>query len=276
MFSCDQCREELAEHALGHLSVERSAAVDEHLAACPVCRHESAALAAAWSALPMALSPVAPSADLFDRIVERVEGKPAAQRPLSTLASAGPIAPLQPKSAGLTRLQRTLSYVLAASLFIGLTAAFFRLARPSSNEAAAIASVEELAERLGRLQRREAERLLQSERVRIVSLHGPKTPDTVQAFVVWDLIGRQWHFYASDLPTPPAGQTYQLWAATRSGQSLPGPTFSVNEQGLGSAVGDFPNLSPSDGAKAVVTLEPAESPEGAQQPSGPTVLEAAL
>ena len=273
MISCDQCREELAEHALGHMPAEVSAAVDEHLAACPVCRHESAALVAAWSALPMALPPVAPSADLFDRITARLDDSPAAWQQLTINPSSYATARNRRQASPLTPRQRLLSYALAASVFVGLAASFFYLTQPSHDDALAIAKVEELAERLGRLQRREAERLLQSERVRIVSLHGPQIPDSAQAYVVWDLPGRQWHFYASGLAPAPAGQTYQLWAATRAGTLLPGPTFAVNDEGLGSAVADFPDLSPADGAKAVVTLEP---PEGSKQPTGKTVLEAPL
>ena len=273
MISCDQCREELAEHALGHMSAESSAAVDEHLAACPVCRHESAALVAAWSALPMALAPVAPSADLFDRITARLDDSPAAWRQLTTPTSAGSTNLNQRQVSPLTPRQRLFSYVLAASVFLGLTASLLHLTQPSRDDAVAIAKIEELAERLGRLQRREAERLLQSERVRIVSLHGPKIPDSAQAYVVWDLPGRQWHFYASDLAPAPDGQTHQLWAATRAGTLLPGPTFTVNDDGLGSVVADFPDLSPADGAKAVVTLEP---PGGSKQPTGKTILEAPL
>jgi len=275
MITCDRCREELAEHALGRLSAETSAAVDEHLAACPICRHESAALVAAWSALPMALAPVAPSADLFDRIAARIDDSPAAWKQLASTSSvdSASLGKQKPIASPLTSRQRLLSYALAASLFLGLTASFVYLTQPSRDDAVAIAKIEELAERLGRLQRREAERLLQSEHFRLASLHGPETPDSAQAYVVWDLIGRQWHFYASELPPAPAGQTYQLWAATRAGTFLPGPTFEVNEQGLGSAVADFPTLSPSDGAKAVITLEPLE---GSEQPTGKTVLEAAL
>ena len=276
MITCDQCREELAEHALGRLSAETSAAVDEHLAACPICRHESAALVAAWSTLPMALAPIAPSADLFNRIAARIDDSPAAWRQLastsSAVSSADATPPDERSASSLTPRQRFLSYALAASLFIGLTASFVRLTQPSRDEAAAIASIQELAERLGELQRREAERLLQSEHFRLASLHGPETPDSAQAYVVWDLVGRQWHF-ASELPPAPAGQTYQLWAATRAGAFLPDPTFTVNAAGLGSAVADFPTLSPSDGAKAVVTLEPLK---GSPQPTGKTVLEAAL
>jgi hypothetical protein len=269
MITCDQCREELPEHALGQLPAESSAALAEHLAACPVCRHESAALAAAWSALPMALAPMAPSADLFERIASRIDDWPEGQR--QSAVAKGRLSHPHSNRSPLTGPQRILSYALAASVFIGLTAVFFRMTQPSSEEAATISSVEELVDRLGRLQRREAERLLQSERIRIVSLHGPKTPTTAQAYVVWDLVGRQWHFYASDLPAPPDGKTYQLWAAAQDSY-LPGPTFNVN-QGLGSAVGDFPTLSPSDGVRAIITLEPAE---GSKQPSGKAVLEAVL
>lgn len=275
MMTCDQCRTELAEHALGRLSAETSAAVDEHLAACPVCRHESAALAAAWSALPMALPPVAPSADLFDRITARIDDSPAAWKQLAPASSAdtASLGKRKQNASPLTARQRLLSYALAASLFLGLTASFVYLTQPSRDDAVAIAKIEELAERLGRLQRREAERLLQSEHFRLASLHGPETPDSAQAYVVWDLTGKQWHFYASDLPPAPAGQTYQLWASTRAGALLPGPTFTVDAAGLGSAVADFAMLSTSDGAKAVVTLEPLG---GSQQPSGKAILEATL
>lgn len=273
MMTCDQCREELAEHVLGHVSAEASAAVDEHLAACPVCRHESAALAAAWSALPMALPPVAPSADLFDRITARLDDSPAAWRQVASAASADATFSDERQASPLTSRQQLLSYALAASIFIGLTASFVYLTQPSRDEALAVAAIQELAERLGKLQRREADRLLQYEHFRLASLHGPEAPTAAQAYVVWDLIGRQWHFYASDLPPAPAGQTYQLWAATRAGVFLPGPTFAVNDEGLGSAVADFPKLSPSDGAKAVITLEPLK---GSPQPTGKTILEAAL
>ena len=183
------------------------------------------------------------------------------------------LSPQAGNASPLTSRQRLLSYVLAASLFIGLSVSFVRLTQPSRDDAVAIAKIEELAERLGKLQRREADRLLQSEHFRLASLHGPETPDSAQAYVVWDLMGKQWHFYASDLPPAPAGQTYQLWAATRAGAFLPGPKFAVNDEGLGSAVADFPKLSPSDGAKAVITLEPLE---GSEQPSGKTILEATL
>ena len=265
MITCPQCREELAEYALGHSSAEISAAMDEHLAACPVCRHELAALEATWSALPMALPPSPPSADLFDRIVAKIDAG-AAPRPALVAAPRA-------SQSLLSHRQRVASYVLAASILIGLTAGYLVMLAMPRGDAAAIASVEQLAQRLGDLQRREADRLLQSERVRVVSLHRPETPTASQAFVVWDLAARQWHFYASDLPAPPAGSVYQLWVATTDGTLLPGPTFSVNDAGLGSVVGDFPTLITGDAAKAVVTIEPTG---GSKSPSGETVLEAAL
>lgn len=271
MISCDQCRIELAEHALGHLPAETTAAVDEHLAACPVCRHESAALAATWSSMPMALPSRVPPADLFDRIVSRISDD--ADWRLTTPDSTAP-ATLAAKPANqLTRTQRILSYVLAASLFIGLTGWLFQLSRPSADDEANRAAIAKLEQDIYKFKLAEAQRLLESERVRIVSLHRPKSPDAAKAFVLWDIGGRQWHFVTTDIPPAPAGQRYQLWAATRNGSFLPGPTFNVDAHGLGATVADFPTLSPNDGARAVVTLEAAE---GATAPSQTTVLEATL
>lgn len=271
MISCDQCRIELAEHALGHVSAETTATVDEHLAACPVCRHESAALAATWSSMPLALPARVPPADLFDRIVNRI-GDDADWRLTTPDSTAATTLAAKPANQ-LTRTQRILSYVLAASLFIGLTGWLFQLSRPSAADEANRAAIAKLEQDIYKFRFAEAQRLLQSERVRIVSLHGPKAPEAAKAFVLWDIGGRQWHFVTTDIPPAPAGQRYQLWVATRNGAFLPGPTFNVDAHGLGATVADFPTLSPTDGARAVVTLE---TTEGAKEPSKTTVLEATL
>lgn len=276
MITCRQCREEMAEHALGHDSSERRAAMDEHLATCPVCAHEMAMINEAWSALPMSLPPSTPPADLFDRIVARIDETEQKGSHVASLAPAWQpevAAHARPLSPPLGRRERVLSYVLAASVLLGLTAGYVYLLTPSREGAGAIASVERLTERLNQLQRREVDRLLQSEQVRIVSLHRPETPTAAQALVLWDLPARQWHFYASDLPPAPAGRAYQLWVETTDGTLLAGPTFSVSAARLGSVVGDFPTLLPGDAAKAVVTIEPAG---GSKSPSGETVLEAEL
>jgi hypothetical protein len=230
----------------------------EHLAACPVCRQELTEFETAWAALPLTLDPIAPPPELFNRVLERIGQQPAK-----------PVAEPVPSSARLSRRERILSYVVAASVLLALTAGYVHLRSPNEDDAAARRSVERLAERLGNLQ--QMERLLQTDRVRLVSLHRPETPTSAQAYVVWDMAAGQWHFYASKLPSPPAGKQYQLWAAGSNGQLLPGPTFNVDAEGLGSAVIDMPHLDARAAAKAVVTLEPAG---GSKEPTGQVYLEA--
>jgi anti-sigma-K factor RskA len=258
MISCEQCRDELTGYALGQAEAAHEAGMREHLAACPVCRQELSEFEAAWAALPLMLEPAAPSPELFDRVLTRIGGQ------LSRAAS-------NPSSPRLSRRERILSYVVAATVLLALTVGYIRLRSPNEDDAAARRSVEKLAERLGNLQ--QMERLLQSDRVRLVSLHRPETPASAQAYVIWDMAAGQWHFYASELPAPPAGKQYQLWAADEDGRLLPGPTFDVDAEGLGSAVVDMPHLDPGVAAKAVVTLEPAG---GSKEPTGKVYLEAAL
>jgi anti-sigma-K factor RskA len=265
MITCDHCRNELAEHALGHLPAESAAAVDAHLAACPVCRHEAAALVAAWSALPMTLEPAMPPSELFDRIASQLDDRPPQERGRSS--SPRMTAQTSPRST-LSSKQRVASYALAASIFVGLTASFVHLIRPASDDARQSAHLEQLAQEYRELLAREQKRPASSE-FRLVQMNGPTA---AKAFVIWDLPGEQWHVHVTGLPPVPAGQAYQLWALTKS-TPLPGPTFEPNADGVGSVIGRFPGLAPGDGVRAAVTVEPAG---GSQRPTGPPRLEAEL
>jgi len=258
MITCHQCREDLAEYALGQLDPEHAGAVAQHLAACAGCRLELIEVEAAWAALPLALTPITPRGGLIEDVLARIDGKTdRAQREV--------------RARQLTRRQRVLSYVVAASVLVGLSAAYYALLRPPGRDSAAERSAEILAQRLGKLQ--QMEQLLKSDNVRLVSLRQPGSPVRDQAFVVWDMAAGQWHFYASDLPPAPAGSVYQLWALQDDGALLAGPTFDVDEHGLGRTVADVPGLRPGVATKAVVTLEPAG---GSKKPTGKVFLEAAL
>ena len=269
MITCDQCRNELAEHALGHLSVENRATVDEHLAACPVCRHEAAAIVATWSALPMTLEPVAPPADLFDRIASRIDDAPQAwkQRSSRHVVENAPGAK-QGRSDSPRRLttgQRMLSYAVAASIFFGLTATFAKLMLPSGEHA----RIEQIAQEI---RDSESERLARfnSQPLRLLPVHAPPA---AEAYIIWDLPSHEWQFHAVGLPPAPTGQTYQLWAANEQGDHFAGPRFNVNAQGVASAIGYFPKISPDDAPRAIVTLEPDAQ---ADRPSGEPIFAAPL
>jgi anti-sigma factor RsiW len=258
MISCRECTDALPEYALGNADEPAAHAVAEHVAACPVCRRELASIERAWSALPALLPRRQPPERVFAEVLARIDRQQAA---------AG-------TSADGSRLafgRRVASYLLAASVLTALTAGLFYLSRPDGDDAAARASVERLAERLGKLQ--EMERQLATANVRLVSLHGPQEQASAEAFLVWDLASRQWHFYASGLPQAPAGRQYQLWAQKRSSELLAGPVFDIDQNGLGSVVVDLPALDPQQAAKVIVTLEPRG---GSKSPSGEVVLEASL
>lgn len=268
MITCSQCRDELAEYALGHSpAMER---MDEHLRTCVVCRRDLAEIEAAWAALPLALPASSPPDRLFDRLAARL-GADAATTTLAPARNRPTQDPI------LSRRARRLSYLLAASVLAALTlaaTAYYQQDRPG--EALGSATPEEqtmldLAQRLGNLQ--QMERLLNSGNVKLVATGEPGSPDAVRAFVVWDLAANQWHFFARNLPPAPADRVYQLWIADGLRKLVPGPTFAADAEGVGSAVVDLPALGAPTATKAIVTLEPAG---GSQQPTGEPVLEAAL
>ncbi len=256
MITCDQCREDLPEYALGTVDSAHAEPLAAHLAACPTCRRELDELQADWSALSFTLAPSEPRREVFDGLLERMDAE----------GDSIPAASNSPLNPG----ERVLSYLLAACILIGLTAAFWAITQRGDDEAA-VQSAERLAQRLGKLQ--EMERLLAAENVRVVTVKPQPSSGAVEAYVIWDVAAGQWHFYASDLPAPPAGQVYQLWAATKDGRRLAGPTFTVDANGLGSVVADLPETDIRGIAKAIVTLEPAG---GSKQPTGKVFLEAAL
>jgi anti-sigma-K factor RskA len=255
-FTCEQCRDELPEYALGSLDAAQVGDVAAHLATCESCRREFAAAQAAWTALPLALAPIEPSRELIDRILARIDG---------ASASKGAAATYRP-----SRRERVLSYLVAAAVLIGLTVGFWKIAQPQ-DDAAVRRSAEKFAERLGNLQ--EMERLLAADNVRLVSLKRNEGGQSVEAYVIWDLAAGQWHFYANHLPAPPSGHGYQAWIVNHDGRYSPGPMLSVDEHGLGTAIVDLPRLGVRHAAKAAVTLEPAA---GSKQPTGKVILEAAL
>lgn len=256
MITCQQCRDDMAELALSSIDAARAEAMTAHLAACPVCRQEFDDLGAAWTALPQLLDPISPPAEVFDRVAARIDASPLAAAP----------AGLAPPRRG----ERILSWVLAASVLMGLTAGLWRLSRSPDDEADR-RSATQLAERLGKLQH--MERLLASRNVRLVSVRPESAAGAIEASVVWDLAARQWHVYVANLPAAPPGRQYQLWAADRAGVVHAGPLLTPNDQGLASALADLPNLDVSGPAKALITLEPTG---GSKQPTGKVILEAAL
>lgn len=264
MITCEQCRDEMPEYALGHSEPASASAMAAHLTSCVVCRRELAEVETAWSALPESLEPHSPRPAVFERVSERIDraqgARPATTRPIE---GASP----------LTTWQRVMSYVLAASVLVALIAGSLYVRRAGDGagvgDVAADRALHDLAQRLGKVQ--ELEQMLKAGNVRLASLR-PASHGKAAAYVVWDLANGQWHFYALNLPAPPSGQIYQLWAVAEGQEPVAGPTFDV-ARGLGKTVADFPKLTATSKVTATVTLEPAG---GSASPTGAVILESPL
>lgn len=273
---CQQCREELPEFALGQSEPPVAARVDEHLRACVVCRYELAELECDWSLLAAAAESATPPADLFERIAGECSlGDREARQPGAAhrqLESRDPVA-----SPPLSGRQRLASYALAASVLIAVTwgaaSSLGLLARPPERDRGQ-AAAEELLRGLADVE--QFERLADGRDVRLVAATSRESAARARAVIAWDLVARQWHFYALDLPPAPAGQAYQLWIEPPTGKPLlAGPRLEVDAHGVARALVEVPDLDPRQHAHARVTLEPTAG-DAAEEPSGAAVLDAEL
>src|SRR5436309_1298331 len=92
-------------------------------------------------------------------------------------------------------------------------------------------------------------------------------PDPPAGKILWNPGEKKALFYASNLPAPPNGKTYQLWVIAQN-KPFDAGTFAVDSSGNGFLKID--SLSEDDKAqKFAVTLEPAG---GVPQPTGETHL----
>jgi hypothetical protein len=253
MITCRQCRDDLAEYDLGGADPALAEQIAAHLAACQACRAALNEIRSAWAAMPRALTPIEPTPEVFHKLLARIDSATAG----ATQFRSGPV-------------ERVLSYLVAAAVFIGLSVGLWRLGQPT-DDAAIRQSAEQFARRFGKVQ--EMERLLSADDVRLVSLNEGALAGEIEGFILWDIPAGQWHFYARRLSPPPTGQNYQIWVVDPKGKRSPGPMLSHHGDGLGSAVVDLQKTSVRQPAKALITLEPAA---GSAQPTGNVVLEAEL
>lgn len=81
--TCDEVREQLAEHLLGTLELELDAEVRAHLRGCAACRSEMTALAEGVSTLAAAAHDIEPPEALRGRVLAVLEEEWAAATPLA-------------------------------------------------------------------------------------------------------------------------------------------------------------------------------------------------
>jgi anti-sigma-K factor RskA len=100
--------------------------------------------------------------------------------------------------------------------------------------------------------------------VQLVSMKGADPQPEARGRIFWDRARNEWIVHVTDMKSPPAGRTYELWFITPQQKKVPAGTFDVDARGRGTLVASVPpNIGPI--ALAAVTDEPIG---GVPQPTG--------
>lgn len=223
----------LPAYALGSLDSGETRQVEEHLLSCLICRDESNAFQTVAGQLSLSAPVASPSADLRERLLQRVHSA----RPQERVLQQRPSRPFWERlwlGWGLASL--FLIVVLAGSTFV-------------------------LWQRLGQLEFRTAAGL------RAVPLSPPDAASEATGFVLISADGDDGALIVDGLPPLAESQQYQVWLI-RDGQRTSGAVFSTDEKSYGGTRIRAPR-SLLDYAAVGITIEPAG---GSAHPTGAEVL----
>jgi anti-sigma-K factor RskA len=224
----------LPAYVLGSLDSEEVSRVEEHLSSCLICRNESNAFQTAADQLSFVAPVAVPSADLKDRLMQRVQA-----------SRLQPRAPVQTPSR--SWLERLLPAWSLASLFFIFALAGFNIF---------------LWQRLNQL-----EIATSPGGMRAVPLSASDPASRATGFVLISADGDSGALIVDGLPPLNESQQYQLWLF-RDGQRTSGAVFSTDEKSYGGTRIRVPR-SLLDYASVGITVEPKG---GSPQPTGPRVL----
>ncbi|MCC6740814.1 MAG: anti-sigma factor [Planctomycetia bacterium] len=258
-------------HALGALDGEDRAALEAHLADCAECRREVAANAEAAAGVALALAPAAPSPEVRLRLQDAVAARTA-------------VAPLVPRgSTPAWAVPAAAAAALLAGVWFGA-----KLEDASTGRGPLSAEVEKvrgdnrklreanvdlglrLAEARAKLDAMEAEALAEKKFMPGAAMGELAGVGGAAALgrVFWQ--GEEVHIMAANLPAPPEGRGYQVWALVEGMAPMPGAVFMPDREGLLKGAQRIEGVPAGRGVKFAVTLEPVA---GVKAPTGPMVLE---
>jgi anti-sigma-K factor RskA len=241
-----------AGYVLGDLDREETEIFEQRLATEPELAQEVSRLRGVLEEVLYGLNEVKPPQQLRSTILQSVPSSTQAPIPLSpTLPRLGQSATAKQP----TSRRRPLPW----NKIMGSIAALFMVAIGIDNY--------QLRQELSRTQ--EVSTLLQQSEIRLFSLQGMETAKQAQGSFVLNLEQQKGVLAVQNLPAPPAGKVYRLWAVV-DGDKIPCGRLSVNHQGTVlekfSMPADFYEAGISS---LIVTLEPSDS---ARQPVGPTIM----
>ena len=259
----EAAREALEALALDALDASERAAVIAHVAGCPTCQAELAALENAAGELALASRPLAMPPAQRDRIRARLMARAAADRGSERLmidtgarGAAVPITREEPvhamrrpdvipigsaPSASAARRATSAStwWAMAASVIAVLGVGAYLQGRGERDRLRDAAQVA-VAERGARTAAADSLRAALEDRDRLIAnLTGPQVavmtlasagPKSPTGRMFWDQAHNAWTFVAHNVPLPKAGRTYQLWLVTPTAKISAG-TFAPGANG---------------------------------------------
>jgi anti-sigma-K factor RskA len=248
---CAEYQELNALYALDALDAQGRQALEAHLATCPDCAKDLAALRDTAAAIGYTAPRVAVPTDLKTRLDARIAAESAP--PKATVVSFA-----RPQ-----RTERTWQ-VAAAVLGVGLLASLVRQGALQHDLDATRTKNAELVAQMAVQHEQMAS--LGAKDVRVVSFSGQSMAPEASARLFWSPERKAWLLTIAGLPAAGPGKTYQLWAVTPNAK-VPMGTFEPSAGGM--AVVETKMDKPMKPMAAAISLEPAG---GMPQPTGPIVM----
>lgn len=231
--------ESAAAYALGALDPDARTSFEAHLATCPECRAEVTAHREVVGWLALAAPPARAANDAALR--ERILGDARSVRPIST---------------GVRRRESwryvTWGAAAASLIFAALVGQAWRRERVESARLA-----DSLAEVRAHLAARDSTLgAFFGPEVHVVSLS--ETAGRPAARVFWNHTKKVFIVTAFNIPTPPPGKTYQLWAIQKGKTPISMGTFDTDARGHATAIVPVPSEITDAGFidNCALTLEP--------------------
>ena len=257
----DQTMSELGAYALGALSPEERAGVEEHLKTCDECRAELKAMsdtaAALASSVPSHSMDQTRTSAVKQRLLERARAEKRVVTPIQSVT--------------IPARTRRLPWWLAAAASVAFAAAMYQGMQIGRERDAVQTQLVEETMRSSALK----DSLAQRDRlladmagadVKVVELVANNRRPNAKMF--WARSTNTWTMFAHNIPAPAQGRTYQLWLITRTGERISAGTFAPNSTGDAVVSAQYP--LPADALQMIaVTEEPAG---GVPQPTGEVLI----
>ena len=250
----------LPAYALGALDGEDLREMEAHLAGgCEECRRQLALWQGDLEALAEGVEPVAPSATARARVLRLAGG-----------AERAPAAPPR-RVPGWLAVAALLLLAFAVWGLLGQARMARQVRSLEAERDRLLRQVEVLSQEVGRmrtdvLQARQDLQVIAAPGVQAVSLAGLGPSPGARGRTYLNPGTRDALFYAFDLPSLPAGKTYELWFIA-AGKPVAAGTFDVDPRGTGTM--RVERVTASQIQAWAVTIEPRG---GVPQPTGAMVL----